>query len=54
MNAAGRGQIEVVQALLDGGADVSLKTGTGITASTAAAVAGHSEVVELLKQAGAQ
>ena len=54
MNAAGRSHTEVVRALLDGGADINVKTGTGVTAFMAAAVAGHSEIVELLKQAGSQ
>jgi ankyrin repeat protein len=42
-----------VRVLLDGGADVTVKTGTGVTASMATAIAGHSEVVELLKNTGA-
>ena len=54
MNAAGRGRVEVVRVLLDGGADVDVKTRTGVTASMAAAVAGHSNVIELLENAEAQ
>ena len=54
MNAAGRGHTEVVRVLLDGGADVNVQTSTGVTASMAAAVASHTQVVDLLKQAGAQ
>ena len=41
-------QTEVGRVLLDGGADVQMKTGTGGTTSMAAAVAGHSEIVALL------
>ncbi len=54
MNAVGEGQTETVRVLLDAAADVSAKTEIGITALTIATQAGHTEIIELLKKAGAK
>ncbi len=50
--AAAEGHTETVQALLDAGADVNAKNEDGLTALWWAA--GHTEIVELLKKAGAK
>ena len=54
MIAASNGYADIVRTLLDSGANVSAKTETGGTALGAALNAGHSDIVELLKVAGAQ
>ncbi len=54
MDAAGHGHINTVQALLDAGADVNAKQKYGGTALKYAIAQGHTEIVELLKQAGAK
>jgi ankyrin repeat protein len=52
MQASFNGQIKVVQALLDKRADVNAKESHGWTALMCAA--GHQEVMQLLKSAGAK
>ena len=52
--ASGVGEAEIVQALLDQGADVHAKTGGGVTALIGAADSGHEEVVALLLAHGAE
>ncbi len=51
--AAARGDTATVQALLDAGADVNAKDNEGWTALHEAEIGGHTEVVEILKNAGA-
>jgi len=53
INAAERGDFEVVQILLDGGARVDVETHTGWTALMVAASRGHAECVRTLVLAGA-
>jgi len=54
VDAARRGEVEVVQTLLAKGADVNAAEGDGLTALHAAAEQGHVEVAELLISAGAE
>ena len=54
MAAAEKGHTEIVQALLDSGADVNAKDAEGLTALDRAALKSRTNVVELLKQASAQ
>jgi len=56
MMAAKHGHIDTVNALLEAGADVNVKSKGrgGVNALFWAAVKGHTEVVELLKKAGAK
>jgi len=51
--AARRGQAKKVQALLEAGADVDATDEKGLTVLTVATQAGHTEIGELLKKAGA-
>ena len=50
MHAASKGQTDIVQALLDQGADVNAKTDGGWTALRMALGEGHSSTVQLLKE----
>ena len=54
LDAARRGEVEVVRSLLDGGADVNAARGDGLTALHAAAERGHLDVAKLLISAGAE
>ncbi len=54
VGAAERGDIDAVQALLDAGADVNAKFEEVLTALMMAQRAGKTEVVEILKRAGAE
>ena len=54
MWAADFGYTAAVQALLDAGADVNAKDKEGVTALMEAQENGHTEVVEILKKAGAK
>ena len=54
MMAAGLGRTETVKALIELGADVNAKHKNGATALMAAAGQGHTEIVDILKQAGAR
>ncbi len=55
MAAAKRGQTDIVQALLEAGADINAKDKYGkTTALMFAAANGHTDVVELLKKARAK
>jgi len=54
INAAMGGHAESVQVLLDSGADLGAKTTDGKTALMTAEEAGYTEIVELLKKAGAK
>jgi ankyrin repeat protein len=54
IEAAQNGRAEEVQALLEGGADVNAKDDDGQTALTVATQAGHTEIAEMLKKAGAK
>jgi ankyrin repeat protein len=53
MAAAGNGDLEAVNCLLDHGANVKAKTPTGFTALIAAALSGNAKVVALLLERGA-
>jgi ankyrin repeat protein len=53
VDAARRGELEVVRSLLEGGADVTEAQGDGLTALHAAAERGHVEITKLLISAGA-
>jgi ankyrin repeat protein len=53
MAAAGNGDVDAVNCLLDHGADVKVKTPTGFTALVAAALSGNAKVVDLLLRRGA-
>ncbi len=53
MIAAGRGRVGIADALIKKGADVNLKNKKGDTALSLAKMNGHTEVIKLLKQAGA-
>jgi len=48
------GQTETVKALIDAGADVNLKGKDDRTAMMAAVRKGHTEIVDVLKRAGAR
>ena len=50
MLASHEGRIEVVQLLLEKGADVNVKEKTGKTALSMASSKGHENVVKLLKE----
>jgi ankyrin repeat protein len=54
MFAAAGGHAGTVKALMEAGADVNAKTPEGATASMYAAKYGHTEIVEILKRAGAK
>ena len=54
MAAALEGRTETVKALIEAGADVNAKDMNGDTALTWAAGPGHTEIVEILRQAGAR
>ena len=54
INAAMGGHAESVQVLLDSGTDVNAKNNDGTTALMFAEEEGHTEIVELLKKAGAR
>jgi ankyrin repeat protein len=54
MMASGGGHPEIVKMLLRAGADVNMKAVEGETALSVAKEEGHSEVVQLLKAAGAR
>lgn len=54
MYAVGGGHIEIVKLLIEKKADVNLKDKEGYTALYAAKVKGNSEIVRLLKEAGAK
>jgi ankyrin repeat protein len=53
MAAAGNGDLDAVNCLLDHGANVKAKTPTGFTALVAAALSGNAKVVALLLERGA-
>jgi ankyrin repeat protein len=52
--AASNGHTETVKFLLERGADVNAKDNDGFTALKAARKAGHLDIVQLLKKAGAK
>ena len=54
IDAAGNGNIEAVKALLAAGADVNTKNNDGMTALIAATMYKRTEIVQLLKKAGAE
>ena len=54
MLAAKKGHTETVEALLDKGADINAKDKYGKTVLMRAEYAGQTEIVRLLKQAGAR
>ncbi len=54
IDAAEKGQIERVKALLEAGADVNAKANDGRTALMWAEDSGHNEIVEILKKAEAK
>ena len=54
LDAAGRGDVDAVRALLDDGADPDLARGDGLTALHLAAREGHAEIVDVLIGAGAE
>jgi ankyrin repeat protein len=54
MWAAARGHAEVVQVLLETGADVNVKDKNGKTALMRAVIKGHKEIAEILKKSGAK
>ena len=54
VDAARRGEVEVVRSLLESGVDVTEAQGDGLTALHAAAERGHVEITKLLISAGAE
>ena len=54
IRAAGRGHIDTVKALLEAGADLNAKDKEGKTALMYAKEKNHTEIVHLLKKAGAK
>jgi ankyrin repeat protein len=54
MYAAQRGQSEVVKLLLDEGADLNVKNIYGGTALKEAKIAGYSDIINILLEAGAR
>jgi serine/threonine-protein phosphatase 6 regulatory ankyrin repeat subunit B len=54
INAAWAGQNDVVELLLSKGADLNLKGDLGDTALSRATDSGHTETIQILKQAGAK
>jgi ankyrin repeat protein len=52
--AAAMGSVELVQALLDRGADINAKTNLGATALRLAAAQHHRAIVQLLRARGAE
>jgi len=52
MEAAKKGQTERVKSLLDAGAKVNAKTGSGLTALMSAADSGHADTVQVLLSKG--
>ena len=54
MTAVRRGHMETVRALLSGGANVNAATDSGSTARMLAEAAGHSDIVDVLRAAGAK
>ena len=54
MWAVERGQSETVKALIDAGADANAETEEGKTALMIAAEQGRTEIVDIIKQAGAR
>jgi ankyrin repeat protein len=52
--AAFKGHVDVVKLLIDAKADVNTKNNSGYTVLFAAAHYGHSDVVNMLKAAGAK
>ena len=54
MAAAANGHGDIVEILLNRGAEVNEKTESGVTVLMVAKKGGHTEIVELLKQAGAK
>ena len=54
MFAAYEGRTETVKTLIDAGADVNAKHNKGRTTLMVAAKKGHTEIMEILKQAGAK
>ncbi len=54
MNASSRGYIDAVELLVEKGADVNAKNHNGNTALTMASTMGRTDIMKLLKQAGAK
>lgn len=54
VDAAGKGQADLLRALLDDGADAGGMTGRGDSAMRVARENGHKDVIEILKAAGAK
>ena len=52
--AAGYGHTEAVEMLIDSGADINAKDSKGISAMMWAEAKGHTEIVNLLREKGAQ
>ena len=53
IKAAGNGQTETVKLLIEKGADVNVKNKSGGTALESASFCGHTDIIKLLKKAGA-
>ena len=51
--AAGQGDVELAQYLLENGANLDARTGQGVTPLMCAAAGGHRELVDLLLSMGA-
>ena len=54
IQAAGKGDLQTVQTLLAGGAEVNTKNARGVTVLIIAAMNGHTEIVKLLLEKGAE